>query len=879
MSVDALGTGVSFRPIFVLLADGTSARIRAAEPADHDEVLALHERASDESIYRRFFSVSRVSAQHFVEAVCSPTSTMRTLVAVRSGHLVGMASASVEAAEDAEVAFLVDESLHGVGIATALLEQLATWCRRIGVTRFVADVLTENTPMLRVFHDAGFSLHEDSAYGVVTLKMDLREGPESVAASDRRERQAERRSLSALFEPRTVAVLGVSRSLGKIGRQVLENIKRSGFSGRLFAVGRPGLEVPGTTCVSAEDLPVGLDLAVVALPAAEAERAVGLLAQRGTRCCVVVTSGLGDDGEAGRAAELRMSAVAHEHGMRLVGPNCFGVISTLRGTRLNAAFGGPLPPTGSLAVGSQSGGVGLAILDAAGARDTGVACFVSMGNKADVSGNDLIAAWTDDPGVRAAALYLESFHDPRKFARLAATFSRRKPLLVVYGGSSVAGTRAGASHTAAQATPARALHALFHAAGVIAVDSVAELVDASALLTEQPLPRGPRLGIVGNAGGLGIIAADAAHRCGLDVPELGVTTQAALRQAVPGAPGTSNPVDLGAGASAVSFAGAVRQLLTSGEVDALLVSVAATALTDSQAIADAVEEAADSLDLPSMTVIPHSDARTRRTTRFASSEAAVRALRHAVTYQAWLRTADAPMPVPAGQTGETASPGHDAGVDTWLDAEAADAMLSSVGIRSAPWHQLTSPDEAGSAAEAMGFPLVVKTAVPAIVHKTEDALVRMGLSDAGTLSAAVRDVQSRAGAGSPVLVQRQVTGPEIAVGAVRDPRFGPLVMVASGGVAIDLWADQTFLMPPLGRHDVRTALESLRTWPLLNGFRGSRRLDGEAVVDLVLAVGRLALERPDLVELDLNPVVVTEEGPVCVDAKIRIRRPADTSGP
>ncbi|MDQ6686468.1 MAG: GNAT family N-acetyltransferase [Actinomycetota bacterium] len=854
---------------FILLADGTSARIREATSADVAEIADLHAQASDQSIYRRF-SASRTTVDAFVDLICHPTPSSWSLVAVRAGHLIGVATASAGGGhntDEAEVAFLVDETSHGVGIGTVLLERLARDARRRGISKFVAEVLTENVPMLRVFHDVGFELDEQQDHGVVALTMDLRVSPGSIAANDARQRQAQRRSLSALFEPNSVAVLGVGRRRGGIGREVVENILEGGYAGQVLAVGRAGLSIPGVTSLrDIDDLPKGVDLVVVALPASRLEDAVRAAAGRGTRCCVVLSAGLGETGEAGAALERRVAEVARAHDMRLVGPNCFGVLSQLRGTRLDATFGTFRPSPGLLAVGSQSGGVGVALLQAARARRTGVGCFVSLGNKADVSGNDLLAAWTDDPDIAAAALYLESFHDPRTFARLAATFSRAKPLLVVFGGSSAAGTRAGASHTAANATPARALQALFRAAGVVDVESIDDLVDTAALLTEQPLPGGTRLGILGNAGGLGIIAADAAQRTGLDVPELSRRTRDRMRPAAPGLAGTSNPVDLGAAASADGFGAAAHILLNSGEVDSLLVVVAATAVTDLDAIAAAVERtAALSPDVPCLSVMTGaSGPPPLRTTRFGSSEAAVRALAHAVRYAAWRRTAAArPAPSPDDAA---ASP---TGQLRWLDTAESERLLTPVGVRCVPSFEARTDHDVMAALRRIHYPVVVKTGIPEVVHKSEDRLVRTALTRRSEVLQAVHEIQAVTGPATAVLVQRQVSGPELAVGIVRHADFGPLVMVASGGTGLDLWGDQTFLMPPLTADDVQSALRSLRTWPLLIGFRGSKPLDVQAVVDLVLAVGRLAVERPDLIELDLNPVIVTDDGPLCVDVKIR----------
>ncbi len=873
--VDARG----FVPVDVLLADGSPARVRAVEAGDRDDLVALHERASDESVYRRFFSLNRPVATAFVDTLCRTSETVWSLVVVRSERLVGLASAARGEGASAEIAVFVDEDLHGLGIGTLLVERLAGWSHDRGVDTFTAEVLTENLPMLRVFHDAGFELTEQRESGVVTIAMDLSPNARWRSVSDERERRAERRSLAPLFEPASIAVLGVSRRRGGIGREVLENLRNGGYAGSVHALGKPGLWLPHVECVSRlEDLPRDLDMVVVALPSHAVEEAVRTVARRGARTCVVLTSGLGETGEAGRDTEARIAATARAHGMRLVGPNCFGVVSHVRGQQVDVTFGRTVSLPGTLAIGSQSGGVGVALLEAAAARGTGLACFVSMGNKADVSGNDLVEAWADDPAVSAAALYLESFQDPRKFARVAAAFSRRKPLLAVFGGSSAAGTRAGASHTAAHATPARAVQALFRAAGVVEVDGVRDLVDTAALLTEQPLPRGPRLGIVGNAGGLGIISADAAHRSGLDVPALGGTVRAELARRVPGAAGTSNPVDLGAAATAQTFADALDVLLESGEVDAVLVVAAATAVTDLDAICSSTERVVGRLaehtrTIPVLSVMSgaeHPPAAVA-TTRFATCESAVLALRHAVEYAAWRRRAREPLAVAPDLRPEQVGPAEVDAPSRWLSPAESSALLEGVGVRTARSRTVADVEHAARAGAELGYPVVAKTADASVVHKTEGRLVRPGLTGVAALAAAVTGIQAVTGEGSPVLVQEQVSGPELAVGLVRDARFGPLVMVSSGGVELDLWGDQEFLMPPLERDDVLRALQALRTWPLLDGFRGAAPVDVEAVVDLVHGVERLALERPDVLELDLNPVIVTAKGPVCVDAKVRRR--------
>ena len=866
------GQDVGFGRTYVLLGDGSGAALRAVTEDDADEIAALYGRAGDDSVYRRFFTLSRSALPAYVASVVRPTEPSWTLVAERGGRLVGLATANRSAEGAAEVSFFIDDTMHGLGIATSLLWHLADWGRRLGLTRFDAEILAENGAMLRVFHDAGFQLTEQRNYGVVSLTMALTTPVEAIAAADARLRQAERRSLEPMLEPRSVAVLGVSRRPGSIGRAVVQNITDAGFGGSVFALGRSGLDVEGADCVTdISDLPRDLDLAVVALPWRQVRPALDQLAAQGTRACVILSSPPNGTPEA-RTDEQGMFALGRTHSMRIVGPNCLGLISNLRSTSLNASFGRACPPPGGLAIGTQSGGVGIAALDALTARNSGLACMVSLGNKADVSGNDLLAAWTDDDDIGVAGLYLESFLDPRTFARLAATFSRTKPLLVMFGGSSIAGTRAGASHTAANATPARALRALFRAAGVVEVVGVQDMVDTAALLTEQPLPAGPRVAIIGNAGGLGVMAADEAQRAGLEVPTLTPPTQAALVAALPGLPGATNPIDLGATSSPDSYATALSILLRSGEADAILVVTASTAVTDVGAIATAVESAGwNATGIPLLGVTVGESAAAGPVTTYGTTASAIRSLANAWRYADWVNNGDRPAPIlpPIRDHARHRSPDSDMGA--WLDPSATATVLGSAGVPYVQSRLVRSLDELADATAVLGFPLVAKTGDPSIVHKTDLHLVHTGLRNIDEARVAVDAILDVQGAGTAVLLQRQESGPELAIGVVSDASFGPLVMVASGGVTLDLWGDQTFLMPPLTLAGVRDALSSLRIWPLLTGFRGSTPLDVDAVVAVVCTIGELALSRPDISELDLNPVIVTEAGPICVDARIRVR--------
>ena len=761
---------------------------------------------------------------------------------------------------------MVEEAKHGLGIGTLLLDHMALAARDRGVTLFRAEVLTDNTPMLRVFRDAGFTTSQRQDHGVVDVELDLYPTSAYQDRVDWRERQSEAASLRPLWEPETVAVIGMSRQRGSVGREVVENVLAGGYTGRLLAVARRPLDVPGIEVVSEiEELPESVDLAVVAVPAADLPAVLEQLGQRSTRVCVILTAGLAETGESGVEAQRRLARIARHHGMRLIGPNCFGVVSRIRGSRLDATFGSQSPLVGAVAIGSQSGGVGIELLQRATDRELGIASFVSLGNKVDVSGNDLLAAWTDDGAVRVGALYLESFGNPAKFVRLATTFSRTKPLLIVVGGKSEAGARAGGSHTAASATPTRALQAMVRACGIVPVDDAAELVDTAALLTEQPLPAGPRLAVIGNAGGLGVIAADQAHDEGLEVTPLAEESRERLITACGDVAGLGNPVDLGAAATPEGFREGVGALIAEQSVDAVLVQVVSTAVADVDALVAAVDEAvrADRRKPVALVVTgAHAPAAGAGATRFSSGRAALRAIARSVSYAGWkTRTA-------TSHQAEPRVPGPRMGAPGWVEPVDSARLMEGHGIPIVKQAVAGTPADAAAEARKIGFPVVVKTAVPAVVHKVEDGLVRTGLGNSTAVAEAATAVMDKAP--GPVLVQRQVTGPEIALGVVRDAGLGPLVMVASGGTLLSLWADQQFLIPPVDRPDAEAALAALRTWPLLNGYRGEAPVDVDAVVDLIVRVGDFAADRPDVLELDLNPVVLTPDGACCVDVKLRL---------
>ena len=872
----------------VLLSDGTVALIRPLARSDLDAVGSLHNRASDESLRLRFFSAGRGQARNYVEHLGTSVSTT-ALVAELGGDLVGLVTAERVTDDTEEVAFLVDDAVAGRGLGSLLLEHLAASARARDVRHLTAEVLIENRAMLKVFADAGFGVVRRFEEGVVLLDLDPQATDLFLSAADGREARSEARSLAPLLHPASVAVIGVRRDGSGVGAAVVRSIRSGGYRGRIVVVHPTAEELDGVAAYpSLQEVGEPVDLVVVTVPAVAAVDAVKEAAAAGARAAVVISAGFEELGDRGRELQREMVGVARRYSMRLVGPNCLGLLANDPETPLNATFYPGLPAPGGLAIASQSGGVGIVLLDVAQRLGLGVGSFVSLGNKADVSGNDLISAWRDDPTITAAALYLESFGNARKFARLAREFSERKPLLAVVGGRSAGGRRAGASHTAAAASSAVGAEALFAQAGVIGCDSAEDMANTALVLSEQPRPSGVRLGILSNAGGMGVLAADAADDRGLTVPQLSVGVAEELAALVRGTIGTTNPVDAGAGVGAEQLADAARVLLDTDDVDAVLVVLVATAVTDSREAVEALvrvrrKHPAKPLLLVPLGGIEAPDAGTPGITRLATVDDAARALARIARYEAWRGTphehAARSSPEDVRQTRLTAQRLIAERGETFVDPRDAAALLAHYALAPAGT-VVEGLDEIRRLVDGSGGPVAVKVADPRVVHKTDRGLVRVGLTSSDEAAAAAAEFAQILGVDSvPVLVQPVVDGVELAMGLVRDPVFGPLVMVAAGGVATDVLDDRVFLMPPITSRDAVRALRALRVWPLLDGFRGHPPVHRRSVEELVVTLGRLALEVPEVAELDLNPVLARPDGVALVDVKVRVAHGTDQQEP
>jgi acetyl coenzyme A synthetase (ADP forming)-like protein len=886
----------------VVLSDGGTVRIRPIRPDDERRLLGLYERLSDESLYLRFFSpVPAPTAAHLERLTTVDYDAHMALVAQLGDDIVAVARYDRTDTDEAEVAFSVQDDQQGRGLGTLLLEHLAVVARSNGITTFSADTLPNNSRMLNVFADAGWKAHRSFADGTVRVRFSIEPTDDSIAAIQVREQRAEAASTARILAPRSIAVVGASRRAGTIGHELFRNLLAYDFQGPVYPVNPTSLSVAGVRAyASILDVPDTVDVALVVVPADLVPGVVEECAQKQVYGVVVISAGFAETGTSGRDAERAIVATARRNGMRVIGPNCLGIVNTAPDVRMNATFAPVAPVRGPVAFLSQSGGLGIELMSRAGELGIGISEFVSVGNKSDVSGNDLLQHWETDPNTGVILFYLESFGNPRKFARLARRVARRKAIVAVKSGRTQAGSRAASSHTAALATPDVAVDALFRQAGVIRVDTLEQLLDTAQVLAHQPLPAGRRVAIVGNAGGPGILAADACAGAGLDVPELAEATQTALRAFVARDASVGNPVDLVAAASAEQYERALGVALADPCVDAVLVLFVPPLVTDADDVARAIASAVAGAGSKPVVAcflgragVPEAlrgDATHRTVPSFAFPEAAAHALGRAADLADWRGRAPGTVPAYTDLDVDGArrlvderlrpQPRDDQGPGCWLAATDAARLLDCFGVPLLVPHVVATAAEAGTVADALGYPVALKAAAADLVHKTDVGGVALRLTDVAAVRAAYARMEDRLGDGmGGAIVQRMAApGVETIVGVTQDPSFGPLVLFGSGGVTAELLADRTLRLVPMTDMDAYEVVRSLRGSPLLFGYRGQPAVDVPALEDLLLRVARLADEIPEVSEMDLNPVIVSVNGAVAVDVKIRIR-PADAALP
>ncbi|PAZ14756.1 acyl-CoA synthetase [Streptomyces sp. SA15] len=934
----------------VVLRDGGTARIRPITVDDADRLVSFYEQVSDESKYYRFFApyprlsakdVHRFTHHDFVDRVgLAATIGGEFIATVRYDRIGADGMPASAPAEEAEVAFLVQDAHQGRGVASALLEHIAAVARERGIRRFAAEVLPANTKMIKVFTDAGYTQKRSFEDGVVRLEFDLEPTDRSLAVQYAREQRAEARSVQRLLMPGSVAVVGTGRAPGGVGRSVLDNIRDAGFTGRMYAVNRAfpegQKEIDGVPAYrSVRDIEGPVDLAVVAVPAEHVPEVVEECGAHGVQGLVVLSAGYADSGPEGRERQRELVRHARAYGMRIIGPNAFGVINTSPDVRLNASLAPEMPRPGRIGLFAQSGAIGIALLSRLHRRGggvtgvTGVSTFVSSGNRADVSGNDVLQYWYDDTDTDVVLMYLESIGNPRKFTRLARRTAAAKPLVVVQG----AGSAPQGHAVRATRLPHATVSALLRQAGVIRVDTITELVDTGLLLARQPLPAGSRVAILGNSESLGVLTYDACLSEGLrPLPPLDLTTGAspgdfhaalsraladeacdavvvtaipavgeglagdaalaeALRSAVervPGKPVLVVHVELGGLAEALSAAAS-----TAPQAGSTVPGVAGGAhpppLSASLERGDP-HRPAERLPTAPTQDVPAPQNGSRLIPAYPAAERAVRALSEVVRYARWRREVAEPGKVPEYEDIDEKGAAEliggllARGQGLTLGTEETCELLGKYGVHVHRALPAPTADDAARAARTLGYPVALKATAPHLRHRADLGGVRLDLADEEQLRRAYAELTELFGTPQelrPVVQGMAPRGVDTVVRAVIDPAAGAVLSFGLAGAATQLLGDMAHRLIPVTDREATSLIRSIRTAPLLFGWRGSAPVDASALEELLLRVSRLVDDHPEVVAVTLEPVVVAPRGLSVLGASVRLAPPParDDLGP
>jgi acyl-CoA synthetase (NDP forming)/RimJ/RimL family protein N-acetyltransferase len=837
----------------IVAADGGTVHLRPIRPDDAAGLDGLMARSSDQTRYFRFFGpMKRLSEKESYRFTHVDHVDRVAFVILLGDQVIAVGRYDrYPGTDEAEVAFLVEDAHQGRGLGSVLLEHLAAAARERGISKFVAEVLAQNSRMVRVFQDAGYQAKREYEDGVVHLTFPIAPTETALAVAYEREQRSESRSIARLLTPSSVAVVGASNNEGKIGNAVFRHLLDYRFRGPVYPVNPVARHVRGVPAYAGiEDIPGDVDLAIIAVPADEVAGVVEACRRKHVRGLVVISGGFGETGPEGRAAERQLVAAARASGMRVVGPNCLGIANTDPEVRLNASLAPLIPSRGRVGFFAQSGALGVALLERARSRNLGLSSFVSAGNRADVSGNDLLQYWATDPATEVVLLHLESFGNPRKFARLARSVGRTKPVVAVKSGRHVA-TTPGLAGTSV-AVPEESVAALFASAGVIRVQTVAQLFDVGTLLAHQPLPAGNRVAIVGNSTAIGVLVADAVLEEGLELAH-------------------EAPVDIGAGGTPEDFRAALQQALDDDGVDSVVAVFLPPLMAGSEQFGPALRKVAGSSPKPiaasflsvegippELAVLDETGMPARGSVpSYSTPERAVISLAKVSEYARWRRRPVGAVPDLPGidedaarqvvQSVLAATPEGRELFDTELIA-----LLSAYGVPQLPTRTVSDAGAAVDAAEEIGYPVVLKSTAPWLRHRPDLGGVRLDLRTADAVREAYLDIP----AGDPVIVQA-LTPPGVAtvVEIVDDPSFGALVSFGLGGVATDLLGDRAYRTLPLTDLDAAELVREPRAWPLLDGYRGSEPVDVPALEELLLCVARLAEDRPEVLRLRLEPVI------------------------
>lgn len=872
----------------VALRDGGVVHIREVTPEDVGPLTALLHALDPDERRLRFFTAG-VNLERMARYAADVAGRDGAgLVAEGDGVLLGHAEFIRVDAETAEVAFETAPAAQGRGLATVLLAHLAQMATHWGITTFTASVLPENHHMIDVFRASGFAVTVQTHPGELVLEFPCEMTPEARGRFEERERRAAVEAMRGLLAPTSVAVVGASCRAGSVGAAVWGNLVDSGFTGALHPVNRHGGELDGYPVArSVLELDPVPELGVVVVPADAVLDVVDQCAQAGIRRLLIVSAGFAEGDARGAARQDELMHRCRSAGIRVVGPNALGLINTDPQIALNASVT-PVPPApGGIGVLSQSAGMGLALMERARTTGLGLSTFVSVGNKADISGNDVLQYWEDDPRTEVALLYLQSFGNPRKFARIARRMGRTKPILAVKGGRTPPRVDAEASSTGALLAGSDiTVDTLCRQVGVIRAGSLDEVLDVARLMTDTYLPAGPRVAIVTNSRGPALVCADACADSGLEVPPLEDGTRERLLRHVADGAAVENPVDLFASAGPREIRHAIAVLADSDEVDAVLAivspSLAATAVDAAEAIAAGAADAGAEVPIIAAfpaTAAPPDELRAgpARIASFTFPESGARALGRAARYAQWrARPVEPPATVHADADIAAAVIARALGAGGgWLEPADAERLCAAYGLPLAPGDVVDTPEDATRAAERIGFPVALKAVAGAPPTQADLSLLALGLDSAAGVMAAAARIQARAAAEGDdhtrLLVQRMVpAGVRMLVGVVGDPQFGPLLVCGAGGVEAELVRDVSVRLTPVSRADVHGMVRELRTFPRLDGYRGAPKADVAALEDVLVRVGAMADAHPEIAEMDCNPVIVSPTGAAIVDVRIRV---------
>lgn len=875
----------------VVLRDGSTVHIRVMTRADEVGLCSLLNSLSEESRWLRFYCVQN-SAGLAAEAHREANLDHAFGLIACSGdeeRVVGHAFYAALDEQRAEVAFTIANDFQRRGLGTILLCQLADVAAANGIKVFEADVIAANHAMLHVFRESGFPIEVNASTGQLHVVFPTSFTDEARQQFERRESISAVNALKLFFEPRAVAVIGASRQRGTIGGEIFHNLLSYGFNGPVYPVNPTATTIEDVKAYpSIETVPGPVDLAVIVVPAAKVVEVASECARKGVKALVVISAGFSETGAEGKKRQAELVNVCRNTGMRLIGPNCMGIVNTNPAVLLDATFAPGSPPRGRVGFSSQSGALGLAIMEFANSLGLGISTFVSVGNKADISGNDLLRYWEADDDTEVILLYLESFGNPKKFSEIARRVGRKKPIAVVKSGRSAAGARATSSHTGALlAASDVTVDALFRQSGVVRTDTLAELFDVAALFANQPLPNGNRVAIITNAGGPAILCADACEARGLEIPVLSDSSQARLRAFLPAGASVGNPVDMIASAPAEHYRKAIEIAGSDPNIDSLIVIFTPPLVTRANDVARCIIEAVEHIDKnkPVLSVFLSAqqapqELRTGKLNipSYSFPETAAIALARATRYREWRERRETyPAKFADIRADEAASVVASALArgEGWLFPDEVAKIFSCYGLPLIAQRVVTTAEEAAAAAEEFGGEIALKVIAPGLLHKTEAGAVRLHLSGREAVRKAALEMSERLNSRgltpSGFIVQQMAQhGIEMLVGVVHDPQFGPVIACGAGGVQVELLKDVSIRLTPLSNEDAREMIRELKTYPLLTGFRGSVACDVAALEEGLLRVSAMVDDIPQIAELDCNPFVVHESGATILDARMRV---------